>query len=127
MIAKARRNFLGVFDQKCFEYQFFSTRLLARKVFVCNSPDTVARAFITLHESFERKSPQMRRALAPLIGDGLLISDGALWRQRRRIVAPIVHTSRLPLFAPTMVEAANETVERCRRGAGSTRCARWRR
>jgi len=112
MITKARRNFLGVFDQKCFEYQFFSTRLLARKVFVCNSPDTVARAFITLHESFERKSPQMRRALAPLIGDGLLISDGALWQQRRRIVAPITHASRLSLFAPTMVEAANETAER---------------
>jgi cytochrome P450 len=112
MIATARRNFLAVFDEKCFEYQFFSTRILTRKVFVCNSPDTVAQAFIALHESFQRKTPQMRHALSPLLGDGLFISDGDLWRQRRRIVAPIVHVSRLPSFAPTMVEAAHEAAER---------------
>jgi cytochrome P450 len=112
LIAAARRNFLSMFDEKCFEYQFFSSKVLSRRVFVCNSPDTVAQAFITFHESFQRKTPQMRHALSPLLGDGLFISDGDLWRQRRRIVAPIVHASRMPLFAPTMVEAASETAER---------------
>src|ERR1700676_5142916 len=108
----APRNFLSVFDEKCFEYQFFSTRLLNRRGFVCNSPDTVAQAFIAMHESFQRKTPQMRHALSPLLGDGLFISDGDLWKQRRRIVAPIIHASRMPLFAPTMVEAAAETASR---------------
>jgi cytochrome P450 len=112
MIAAARRNFLSIFEDKCFEYQFFSTRMLNRKVFVCNSPDTVAQAFIAFHDSFQRKTPQMRHALAPLLGDGLFISDGELWRQRRRIVAPIIHVSRLPAFAPTMVETVAETAER---------------
>ncbi len=112
MMATIRRNFLAIFDEKCFEYQFFSTRLLNRRVFVCNSPDTVAQAFIALHESFQRKTPQMRHALSPLLGDGLFISDGDLWRQRRRIVAPIIHASRMALFAPTMVEAAAETAAR---------------
>src|SRR5579863_3098871 len=112
LIAAARRNFLSMFDEKCFEYQFFSSKVLSRRVFVCNSPDTVAQAFIAFHESFQRKTPQMRHALSPLLGDGLFISDGDLWRQRRRIVAPIVHASRMPLFAPTMVEAASETAER---------------
>jgi cytochrome P450 len=111
-IAAARRNLLAAFDEKCFEYQFFSTRLLTRKLFVCNSPDTVAEAFIALHDSFQRKTPQMRHALFPLLGDGLFISDGQLWRQRRRIVAPIIHASRLAIFAPTMVETAAETAER---------------
>jgi len=70
LINTARRNFLAVFDEKCFEYQFFATRVLTRQVFVCNSPDTVARAFIALHESFQRKSPQMRHSLEPLLGEG---------------------------------------------------------
>jgi cytochrome P450 len=108
----ARRNFIAVFDEKCFDDQFFSTRILNRRLFVCNSPDTVAHAFIALHDSFERKTPQMRHALTPLLGDGLFVSDGETWKQRRRIVAPIVHASRLSLFAPIMVEAAAETAER---------------
>jgi cytochrome P450 len=112
MLAAARRNFLAVFEDKCFEYQFFSTRLLNRQVFICNSPDTVAQAFIALHDSFQRKTPQMRHALSPLLGDGLFVSDGELWKRRRRIVAPIVHASRLSLFAPIMVEAASETAAR---------------
>lgn len=112
MFTAARRNFLEVFEDKCFEYQFFSTRLLNRRLFVCNSPDTVAQAFIALHDSFERKTPQMRHALFPLVGDGLIISDGETWKTRRRIVAPIVHRSQLGLFAPVMVQAAAEMAER---------------
>jgi cytochrome P450 len=111
-IAAARRNFLAVFDEKCFEYQFFSTRILNRQLFVCNSPDTVAQAFIALHESFQRKTPQMRHALFPLVGDGLIISDGETWQRRRRLIAPIIHRSQLNLFAPIMVQAAAEMAER---------------
>jgi cytochrome P450 len=113
ILRTARRNLLAVFEEKSFEYQFFGVRVLNRMLFICNSPDTVAQAFIALHDSFERKTPQIRNALSPLIGaDASFISDGPIWRQRRRIVAPIVHLSRLPLYAPTMVEVAHETAER---------------
>jgi cytochrome P450 len=108
----ARRNFLAIWEDRCFEWEVFSSRLLSRSLFVCNSPDTVASAFVEHHDSFERKSPQMRHALAPLLGDGLFISDGETWRRRRRIIAPIVHVSHLPLFAPQMVQAAAETADR---------------
>ena len=108
----ARHNFLAVWEERCFEWEVFSSRMLLRTLFVCNSPDTVASAFVEHHDSFERKSPQMRHSLAPLLGDGLFISDGEVWRRRRRIVAPIVHVSHLPLFAPIMVQAAAETAER---------------
>ena len=112
MLLALRRNLLSVWPEGTFEYQFFSTRVLARSIFVCNSPHTVAQAFIDHHDSFEKKTPQMRQALAPLLGDGLFISDGQTWAQRRRIVVPIVHVSRLPLFAPIMIEAVAERAER---------------
>jgi cytochrome P450 len=108
----ARRNLLAIWEDRCFEWEVFSTRVLSRSLLVCNSPDTVAYSLVEHHESFERKSPQMRYALAPLLGDGLFISDGETWRRRRRIVAPIVHVSHLPVFAPLMVQAATETAKR---------------
>jgi len=116
----ARRNFLAIWEERSFEWEIFSSRILSRTLFVCNSPYTVARAFVEHHDSFERKSPQMRHSLAPLLGDGLFISDGDTWRRRRKIVAPIVHVSHLPLFAPVMVQAAAEIAERWARSSQDT-------
>jgi cytochrome P450 len=114
VLAAARQNLLSVFEEDAYQMQFFSARVLSRRIFICNSPDTVAQAFIAMHESFQRKTAQMRHALDPLLGDGLFISDGPIWKQRRAIVAPIVHASRMDQFAPVMVEAAAEVAQRWR-------------
>ncbi len=88
------------------------TRLITRTTVICNGPDWVRDAFLTNNAAVERKSPQMRYALKPLLGDGLFISDGPVWAKRRKIVSPIIHASRLPEFAPIMVEAAIEMRDR---------------
>jgi len=112
LLRRSRRNLLTIFHDRAFEQQLMSIQVLSRRVFICNSPDTVRHALVTGNASFERKSPQMRHALKPLLGDGLFISDGETWRTRRKIVAPIVHGSRMPDFAPIMVEAALELRDR---------------
>jgi cytochrome P450 len=114
LLRRSSENFIAIWEDKAFEYQTMSTRVLARQVVICNSPDTVRQAFVTDNASFERKSPQMRQILRPLVGDGLFISDGETWKTRRRIVAPIVHGQHLPSFAPMMVEVATETRDRWR-------------
>jgi cytochrome P450 len=114
LLRRSSENFIAIWEDKAFEYQTMSTRVLARQVVICNSPDTVRQAFVTDNASFERKSPQMRQILRPLVGDGLFISDGETWKTRRRIVAPIIHGQHLPSFAPMMVEVATETRQRWR-------------
>ena len=104
----ARKNFVAMWEASAFEVNFSSWRVLNRQTFLCNSPDSVRFAFNQHNASFERKAPQMRHALEPLIGDSLFISDGQRWRERRKIVAPIVHASRLSQFAPVMVETIVE-------------------
>jgi len=94
--------------------------MFLRQTFLCNSPESVQFAFSQKNASFQRKSPQMRHALSPLLGDGLFVSDGATWKTRRRIVAPIVHISRVAEFAPVMVEAATERRDRWGATEGST-------
>jgi cytochrome P450 len=116
----ARRNFLAMWEEENFERKFSAAPIFMRRAFLCNSPDSIQFVFSQKHASFERKAPQMRYALEPLLGDGLFISDGETWRKRRRIITPIVHVSRLEKFAPIMVEAAQELRERWARSEGST-------
>ena len=109
-----RRNMIGVWPVAHYRAEFLSFKLLRRRLFVCNSPDTVRQAFVENATAFERKSPQMRHALEPLLGDGLFVSDGAVWKERRRAVAPVTHVSRMAELTPVMTEVAGEW------------CARWR-
>jgi cytochrome P450 len=112
LLRRSHHSFISIWEDKAFEYQTMATRLLSRQVVICNSPDTVRQAFVTDNASFERKSPQMRNILRPLVGDGLFISEGETWKTRRRIVAPAVHAQLMPQFAPIMVEAAMELRQR---------------
>ncbi len=116
----ARQNFLAMWEEDTFELEFSTAPAFMRETVLCNSPDSVQFAFSLKNASFERKSPQMRYALEPLLGDGLFVSDGDTWRKRRRMIAPIVHVSKLSKFAPIMVEAAQEVRERWSQSEGAT-------
>ncbi|PLX37655.1 MAG: cytochrome P450 [Hyphomicrobiales bacterium] len=111
LIKVARKNFLAVFPRTAYDKDFLSGQVLRRPMVLVNSPALIKEAFGQKHSVYQRKSPQMRHALHPLLGDGLFISDGDVWSQRRKIVAPIIHTNRLSEFAPTMIEAAMERRE----------------
>lgn len=119
-LALARRNLLSIWEEDAFQYEFASAAILRRRIFLCNCPEAVQFAFSSNNASFERKSAQHRGALQPLLGDGLFVSDGETWRKRRRIVAPTIHVSRLPAFAPVMVEAALEARAALSQRAGQT-------
>lgn len=118
LLRTARENLLAIWPEPTFTKEFFGHTLLRRALFVCNSPDTVREVFVDDAENFERKSPQQRHALRPLIGDGLFISDGALWRERRRAVAPLTHVSKLPELTPPMTQAAAERLSLWRARSG---------
>jgi cytochrome P450 len=49
--------------------------------------------------------------LRPVIGNGLLTSDGDFWRRQRRLAAPAFHRKRIAAFASTMTEAADSMLQ----------------
>ena len=100
LLRRFREDMLSVWHERHFEEPVFPTRLLTRRALVCNSPETVQAAFVAQNDALERKSPQLRHALEPLIGDGLFISDGLTWRARRKVVAAVTHRGRLAEIAP---------------------------
>ncbi len=107
-LRRFRHSQISVWYPGHFYAEFFVTRLFARQLVVCNSPETVHAAFVQNPAALERKTPQMRHALEPLAGDGLIISDGLVWKERRRLVATVSHVSRLGDLSAVMTEAAAE-------------------
>jgi len=91
--------------------RFFRFKIFRQQYAVCNSPESVRRVFLEAHDNYDRKSPQMRHALEPLLGDGLFISDGQLWKDRRKYCAPAFENELLPDYFDTMVKSAQELAE----------------
>lgn len=57
--------------------------------------------------------------LKPLLGQGLLTSEGDFWLRQRRLAQPAFHRRQLQQFAGLMVDAANRVVEKWRPIAAS--------
>lgn len=55
-----------------------------------------------------------KRVLRPVVGEGLLTSDGAHWRWQRKLASPLFRPSDTQQYVPEMVRAAEEQVARWR-------------
>ncbi len=73
---------------------------------VLSTPETVKQIFVDEGALYEKKTLQQKAALAPLIGDGLFVSEGETWQKRRRVVSPATHISKLPELAPAITAGA---------------------
>ena len=113
-LAMAKKNLLSAWSDDDYRAPFFRFKVFRQQFVVCNSPETVRRVFLELHDNYDCKSPQMRHALEPLLGDGLFVSDGKLWKDRRKYCAAAFENELLPDYVETMVESAQEL------------CAQWR-
>lgn len=103
-----RRNVVSLFEAQDFRRTILRGRIGLRTVMFVNTPQLIRAALQDQHETFQAKTPQLRQALRPLIGESVFLSHGALWRERRRAVAPIVHANRTAGFAPIMTETIAE-------------------
>lgn len=54
--------------------------------------------------------------LTPVIGHGLLTSDGDFWRRQRRLAQPAFHRQRIADFAQTMTEATGVMLDKWQDG-----------
>jgi len=60
-------------------------------------PDAVRQVLVTKHDSF-RKGEELQRRLSSLLGDGLLLSEGAFWQRQRQLIQPMFYRERLSTY-----------------------------
>ncbi|MET0387450.1 MAG: cytochrome P450 [Polyangiales bacterium] len=82
-----------------------SARFGPRTMICLNHPRLVEEVFVGRHRACV-KDPTTRE-LIPLLGHGLLTSEGELWRKQRKLSAPALQPKRIETYASTMSDCTS--------------------
>jgi cytochrome P450 len=107
-IRKVKEDQLLIIQPELFGEELLYNRFLFLHSFLVNKPEYIEHVLLTNHANY-RKSHFTRNLLGPLLGNGLLTSEGDFWRRQRRIAAPAFHARRIAEFVATM-GASTETM-----------------
>ncbi len=80
------------------------------RVYQVSHPDFARQVLVEEPEKFH-KPRLIKNAFRPFAGEGLLTSDGALWKQQRKLMQPAFHHGALASYAAVMVRHASRTAD----------------
>jgi len=85
------------------------------KVYQLNHPDLARQILVEQPDKF-RKPRFITRAFRPFAGNGLLTSDGALWRQQRKLIQPAFRHTHVATYGDVMSAHATRLAGEWRHG-----------
>lgn len=74
-------------------------------LYVTRHPDHLREVLVTRADCYSKQHSAFKR-LERILGQGLLNTDGEVWRRQRRMIQPAFQQARLHAYAPMMVEEA---------------------
>lgn len=105
-IAKALgENALLAFPPEAFDEEAVVRRFFGRRQIILNCPAGIQHVLVDNPGNYRRTAATMRM-LRPLLGNGLLLSDGEDWRDQRRSLAPAFAPRTIPFVARQTAQAA---------------------
>jgi cytochrome P450 len=81
--------------------------VLLEERILLNHPSLIEQVLIVQQAKFH-KSELTKRIVGPLLGEGLLTSEGDSWRRQRRLAQPAFHRHRINQYSSTMIECAQK-------------------
>ncbi len=110
------RNPIGVVPQAAYEGDLVAYARGRREIVWITAPDMIRQVLLDEREKF-LKLAQIR-LLSPLLGKGILTSEGADWKWQRQAAAPMFRQQDLMGFVPAFVRAADAAIARWRARPG---------
>ena len=83
----------------------------AWRVYFVSHPDHVQHVLQGNNHNYSEQSA-FNEVVKQVIGNGLLTSEGAVWRRRRKLAQPAFHRRQIENFATTMVKETTAMLER---------------
>ncbi|MBK1659437.1 cytochrome P450 [Paracraurococcus ruber] len=103
-----RRNVPATWPRRAYEDAVYQRPFLGRRSLLLNDPAAIRHVLVEATERY-RRTPATLRVLGPLLGQGLVLSEGAAWRLQRRTLAPAFAPRAVALLLPH-IHAATEDV-----------------
>jgi cytochrome P450 len=104
-----RQNPIGSWRQRAYEEDIIRDRFFGRGTFVLNTSDAIRHVLVDNYENYTR-TPFAIRVLRPILGEGLLITEGRAWKHQRRTLSPAFTPRAVNMLIPHMVAATDETI-----------------
>jgi cytochrome P450 len=101
-------GFVGARFQRYGDVYFTVSR--GDDLYVLKHPDHLHEVLVTKASSFSKRDQD----LEPVLGRGLLTSNGDLWRRQRRLIQPAFQKNKIDAYGTAMVDAAERMLERWR-------------
>lgn len=73
------------------------------QVYELSHPDLIHEVLVSKADKFQKEKAD-KEIFGRLLGQGLLMSDGALWKRQRRLMQPAFHAKRIQAYAQIMVD-----------------------
>jgi unspecific monooxygenase len=108
-----RESVIATWGQRAYEEDIIRGRFVGRGSFVLNAPDAIRHVLVDNYENYTR-TPAGLRVLRPILGEGLLISEGRAWKYQRRTLAPAFTPRAVTTLIPHMLAATDDTVAKLR-------------
>jgi len=103
-------NALLAFPPEAFEEEVVVRSFFGRRQVILNRPASIHHILVDNPGNYRRTGATIRM-LRPLLGKGLLLSEGEDWRQQRRTVAPAFGPRTLPILAGHIAQATDELID----------------
>jgi len=117
VLAALRRNGYSAFPPRCLDEPVVRLRVGGRHLVLAASPDAIGHIMISGADNYVRL-PFGRRVLGPIVGKGLLVSEGEDWRAQRRAMAPAFTPRNVTMLSGHFVRSIELACDRLEKTQG---------
>jgi len=109
LVRSLRNNVIGIFPPEAYEEDVVFRRVFGRQQIIMSHGAGIQHVLVDNWQNYRRTAAGIR-ILRPLLGKGLLLSQGEDWRRQRRTLAPAFAPRTMPILARHVARAAAAAV-----------------